>query len=84
MSTLNISLPDDIRKALPIGEEELAALALEALLVRLYERGDLSSGKAAELLHITRHEFLDVLGSYGVTIFDENLDLVAEAQRGRL
>ncbi|MDQ5825477.1 MAG: UPF0175 family protein [Chloroflexota bacterium] len=84
MSTLNISLPDDVRNALSIGEEELTALALEALLVRLYERGDLSSGKAAELLHITRHKFLDVLGAYGVTIFDEDVDLVAEAQRGRL
>lgn len=84
MSTLNISLPDDIRKALSIGEEELAALALEALLVRLYERGDLSSGKAAEILRITRREFLDVLGAYGVTIFDEDVDLIAEAQLGRL
>ncbi|MDQ3929399.1 MAG: UPF0175 family protein [Chloroflexota bacterium] len=84
MSTLNISLPDDIRNALSIGEEELAALALEALLVRLYKRGDLSSGKAAELLHITRREFLDVLGTYGVTVFDEEMDLITEAQRGRL
>ena len=84
MSTLNISLPDDIRKALSIGEEELAALALEALLVRLYELGDLSSGKAAEILRITRREFLDVLGAYGVTIFDEDVDLIAEAQLGRL
>ncbi len=84
MSTLNISLPDDIRNTLSIGEEELAALALEALLVRLYERGDLSSGKAAEILHITRAEFLDVLGTYGVSMFDEDIDLLAEAQRGRL
>ena len=82
MTTLTIALPDDIRKALPIGEEELAALALEALLVRLYERGALSSGKAAEWLHMSRRGFLELLGSYGVSVFDEEVDLPAEAQRG--
>lgn len=84
MTTLNISLPDDIRNALTIGEEELASLALEALLVRLYERGELSSGKAAELLHLSRREFLQLLGNYAVSAFDEEVDLAAEAQRGRL
>ncbi len=84
MSILNIPLPDDIRNTLPISEEDLAALALEALLVRLYDRGDLSSGKAAEILHVSRREFFDVLGAYVVTIFDEDMDPVAEAQRGRL
>jgi predicted HTH domain antitoxin len=73
-----------MRNALPIGEEELSALALEALLVRLYERGFLSSGKAAELLHISRREFLDLLGEYGISAFDEDVDLVAEAQHGRI
>ncbi len=84
MTTLNIALPDDISNALPIDEEELAALALEALLVRLYERGDLSSGKASELLHVSRREFLELLGNYGVSAFDEDVDLAAEAQHGRL
>lgn len=84
MLTLNIPLPDDIRDALPISEEELAALALEALLVRLYERGDLSSGKAAEILHVSRREFLELLGEYGVSAFDEDADLAAEARYGRL
>lgn len=84
MTTLNIALPDDIRDTLPIGEEELAALALEALLVRLYERGDLTSGKASELLHVSRREFLELLGDYGVSTFDEDVDLATEAQHGRL
>jgi predicted HTH domain antitoxin len=84
MHTLKIPLPDDMRNTLAIGDEELAALALEALLVRLYERGDLSSGKASELLCIPRREFLDLLGNYGVSIFDEDVDLAAEAQRGRV
>ncbi|HYO49590.1 MAG TPA: UPF0175 family protein [Chloroflexia bacterium] len=84
MAALNIPLPDDIRNALTISEEELASLALEALLIRLYERGDLSSGKASELLHVSRHEFLELLGEYGVSAFDEDVDLAAESRYGRL
>lgn len=84
MITLNIPLPDDIRNALPISEEELASLALEALLVRLYERGDLSSGKAAEIFHVSRREFLELLSEYRVSAFDEDVDLVAEARHGHL
>ena len=80
VATLNIPLPDDMRNALPISEEELAALALEALLLRLYERGDISSGKAAELLHISRREFLDLLGEHGITTFDDDVDFAAEAR----
>lgn len=83
MTTLSIAIPDDLRNSLPIGEEELAALALEALLVRLYERGDISSARAAELLHVSRREFLDLLSQYGVPVFDENVDLAAEAGYGR-
>jgi predicted HTH domain antitoxin len=83
MSILRVELPDEVRGDMPMSDEELVALALEALLVRLYQRGDLSSGKAAELLHVSRRAFFDVLGGYGVLAFDEDVDLAAEAQRGR-
>ncbi len=82
MTTLRIMLPDDVRGALSLGEDELAALALEALLVRLVDRGEISSGRAAELLHVSRRQFLDLLGGYGVSTFDEGADLAAEARRG--
>lgn len=84
MTTLSIMLPDDIKNALSLGDEELAALALEALMVRLYKLGDLSSGKASELLNISRRQFLDLLGQYGVSTFDEDVDFVAEARHGRV
>ncbi|HKS69964.1 MAG TPA: UPF0175 family protein [Ktedonobacterales bacterium] len=59
--------------------QELSALAREALVVRLYALGDLSSGEGAELLAITRREFLDLLGRYNVSIFDDSIDLRHEA-----
>ena len=38
----------------------------EALVVRLYDLGKLSSGQAARLLGLSRWEFLDLLGRYNV------------------
>ena len=61
----------------------LAKIAQEAFLVRLYQLGHISSGRAAEALHQSRREFLDLLGEYGVSLFDEEIDVEAEARRGR-
>jgi predicted HTH domain antitoxin len=81
---LRIDLPDDLRSVLSLNERELTHLALEALIVRLYERGELSSGKAAEILHISRREFLQTLDQYGVSPFDEGTDFAEEMQGGRI
>lgn len=40
-------------------------MALEALIVRLYSLGELSSGEGAESLGISRREFLDLMESQG-------------------
>lgn len=83
MTSLQIELPDDIRESLDLDQAELSSLALEALLMRLYERGNLSSGKAAELLGISRREFLDRLGHHGISSFDEDVDFNLEIRHGR-
>ncbi|MFN8499528.1 MAG: UPF0175 family protein [Anaerolineae bacterium] len=62
MTTLQIELPDEVRETLALSEAQLSHLALEALLIRLYERGELSSHKAAQLLGIPFSEFLARLG----------------------
>ncbi len=83
MMTLHIELPDDLRSIVSLDEEQLTGLAREALLVRLYERGEISSGKAAELLNVSRREFLDRLADYGVSSFDDSADLSVEMKHGR-
>ena len=83
VTTLQIELPDEVSDILSLDEAELSSLALEALLIRLYERGELSSGKAAELLGISRRKFLDQLGQYAISSFDDDVDLVAEMEHGR-
>ncbi len=83
MPRLEIDCPDELLT--PAGQTRavLAQVAQEAFLVRLYQLGEISSGRAAEILHVSRRAFLDVLGRYGVGVFDEQVDLEVEADRGR-
>ncbi len=61
-----------------MSKKDVEQLAREALFVRFYERGYISSGKAAELLGISRRAFLDILGQYHVSEFDEEMNLKQE------
>ncbi|MDQ6660159.1 MAG: UPF0175 family protein [Chloroflexota bacterium] len=63
-------------------QQQLEALAFEALVVRLYALGELSSGEGAKLLELKRREFLDLLGQYNVSLFDDEMDLKKEAHYG--
>jgi predicted HTH domain antitoxin len=81
MTVLQIAYPDELLSVVEQGQEGLEALAREALVVRLFDLGKLSSGKAAELLGISRRDFLDLLGNYNVSIFDEEMNLEEETRR---
>src|SRR5215469_829160 len=63
-------------------QQQLEALAFEALVVRLYALGELSSGEGAKLLDLSRREFLDLLSQYNVSLFDDEIDLKKEAGYG--
>ena len=63
-------------------EPALQTLVREALMVRLYDLGRLSSGRAAQALGLPRRRFLEVLGRYGVSPFDDASEVEAEARRG--
>ena len=39
------------------------------LAARLYERGILSSGQAAEKVGLSKRAFIELLGQYGVSVF---------------
>jgi predicted HTH domain antitoxin len=60
-------------------QQQLEKLAFEALVVRLYALGEISSGEGASLLDLTRREFLDLLGQYNVSLFDDEIDFKKEA-----
>lgn len=62
MQTLTIQLPD----ALALDAKEAAML----LATQLYKQGRLSLGQAAELAGYSKRTFMELLGDYGVVVFD--------------
>ena len=81
MKSLELVFPEELLTSFE--ESEIRDIAQEALLVRLYDLGQIGSGRAAQLLGVSRRDFLtDVLGRYGVSWFDDNIDPLAEAAHG--
>jgi len=64
MKTITISLPEEV---------ELDKVKM-IIAASLFEQGVLSSGQAAELVGITRRQFLEEIGKYGVSIFGETAE----------
>lgn len=62
MKTLTLTLPDSVE----VDSNEIKML----LAARLYERGSLSLGQAAELAGISKRAFAESLGRFGVSIFN--------------
>ena len=56
MTTVSFQLPDDVEQQLRRELGDLDAVAKEAALVELYRQGQLSHGKLAEGLGISRYE----------------------------
>jgi len=64
MKTLTLQLPDTV-------DEKDVKMQLAA---HLYDKGIMSSGQAADLVGISKREFIETVGQYGVSIFGENID----------
>ena len=69
MTTLTLNLP----KTVKFEERELVLI----LATKLYERGSLSLGQAAELAGLSKRAFMEILGDYGVSIFNYSADDLA-------
>lgn len=64
MKTLTLQLPDTV-------DEKDVKMQLAA---HLYDKGVMSSGQAADLVGISKREFIETVGHYGVSIFGESVD----------
>jgi predicted HTH domain antitoxin len=64
--TIEITLPD----CLEISHDEIKMI----LAAKLFDMGELSSGQAAEIAGISRRQFLETVGKYGVSIFQYSTD----------
>ncbi len=66
MTTLTLNLP----KTVKLEERELLLI----LATKLYEQGKLSLGQSAELAGFSKRAFMEILGDYGVSIFNYQAD----------
>ena len=64
MKILTLQLPDTV-------DEKDVKMQLAA---HLYDKGIMSSGQAADLVGISKREFIETVGQYGVSIFGESID----------
>ena len=60
MSEVTIQLPPEVQK------DEAKLL----LMIKLFETGKLSLGQAAKFSGYSKHAFMELLGKYGVPVFD--------------
>ncbi len=67
MSTVSIDLPETTFAVLGKEQKELGREILVAAVVKWFELGRISQGKASEILGISRAEMLDVLAQYRVS-----------------
>ncbi|MBM3745921.1 MAG: UPF0175 family protein [Acidobacteria bacterium] len=69
MSTLTVELDPELVTLLEGLERPIQETARELIVLELYRRGAVSSGRAAELLGLSRESFLDLASRLGVPYF---------------
>lgn len=68
--TIHFDIPINISESLHSEAEEQAKIAY---IMTLLKHGEISSGVAGKLLEISRLEFLELMGKYGIPVFpDQN------------
>jgi predicted HTH domain antitoxin len=77
MNTVSIKIPEMTFTALGKTPKDIGREILVAAVVKWFELGKVSQGKGAEILELSRAEFLDVLSAYRVSAWqysEEELD----------
>jgi predicted HTH domain antitoxin len=81
--TVNVVLPEGAFSVLRTDPSEFGEELKRAAVSKWYEMGMVSQSKGAEILGISRSEFLDVLSRYRVSAFQvDDEDLAAGPKRG--
>lgn len=70
MLSISFELPESAFSSFKKTPGELSIEMKKAAVVKFYETGDLSQNKAAEILGVSRLEFLKILSSFKVSILD--------------
>lgn len=81
MQALRIEVDDDVLLGLQRTAEELAVDLRLAAAVKWYEMGSVSQEKAAQIAGLSRSAFIEALGRFGVSPFQESADDIVAALR---
>lgn len=82
MATIPVDLPEDVARQLRDGERPVERAALELIVLELYRRRSVSSGKAARLLGMDRFDFIRHPSTLGIPFLDMTKEeWEAEAER---
>lgn len=79
-TTITIEIPDDILDNFE-SIEHVQRTVYEDFIIEQRQKGNISLGKAAELLGITYSEFFDLLGEKGLSFINASKDEVEESYR---
>ena len=77
---VKLELPEDVARRIDPSGADLGRRLLELALLRLVQDGEISSGKAAKLLNISKQDFRGLLRERCIPYFD----LTAEELRAEL
>jgi predicted HTH domain antitoxin len=70
MSVIQLELDQEIAVLLQGSNQPMPQVASELIVLELYRRGTISSGKAAQLLDMSRFEFIRHASRLGIPFFD--------------
>ena len=70
MSAIQLELDEEIAVLLQGSSQSVPQVARELIILELYRRGTISSGKAAQLLDMPRFEFIRYASRLGIAFFD--------------
>ena len=78
MNQISVSYPETLDFSLKMRNCEFEREIKTASLVKFYELGKISSGFAAEILGISRIDFLNRLAAYGASVYADTAELEAD------
>ncbi|MDE2735241.1 MAG: UPF0175 family protein [Gemmatimonadota bacterium] len=78
MVTVTFELPEDVLSSVRKDPDHFTQELRLAAAVKWYEMGLVSQSRAAEISGLSRSEFISALGRFEISIFQYNMDEIAE------